>query len=181
MVFFRRNTNTNTLSGFEPIEKILPAKIKRDTVISRQLNYKFNRPETYTLNKELVSAYDWGDDTYLDFLATTNGATVGVVITIDDFDDTPNVSWTRKSREMSTHRIEDRFVDVKPGDIEFVNFLGMDCAHYSGILKKSSRRVKVFEEVYVYQAPRCHVVFNARCDAEEKHKIRGVFDRFEAI
>lgn len=179
MSIFKKNEKF----GYQPIQKVIPVKIKKNVIISKQLHYKYVLPEGFAVEDHSGRDRWDGKKDYTEFAATScRGARISVNITPNDFPESMRHSWDSSEKRITAAIIKGIFVDADVTQIEYRDFLGLNCAHYEGIVnKKCQDGHMLYMEEYIYCAPCCMVAFTATCEEYENYNIYRAFDNFTRI
>lgn len=114
--------------------------------------------------------------------ATYRGARISVNIIPNDFPESMRHSWDSSEKRITAAIIKSIYVDADVNQIEYRDFLGLNCAHYGGITnKKCSDGHMLYMEQYIYCAPCCMVTFVATSEEYENYNIYRAFDNFTKI
>lgn len=168
--------------GYQPIQKVIPVKIKKNVIISKQLHYKYVLPEGFAVEDHSGRDKWDGKKDYTEFAATYRGARISVNIIPNDFPESMRHSWDSSEKRITAAIIKSIYVDADVNQIEYRDFLGLNCAHYGGITnKKCSDGHMLYMEQYIYCAPCCMVTFVATSEEYENYNIYRAFDNFTKI
>lgn len=174
----------NDKLGMCKIESVISPEQNGNSIISRQLGYKFRIPEGYEIS-EIGTADSWNATAgYVEFAAQNRekNTTIHVSITPMDGDEFKNSGTEFDSRRLVEAIYDQTFLKFAKPLLAKKDLGAMSCWYYEGLSNRTKADgTNVYVASYTYLAPYVGVSYMVITDEACKEEIANIFHCFEAL